>query len=169
MLQLPISAGLRTSGGEAGIRTLGTGVSPYNGLAKGSFSPPSLAGKDLQSEPRSRGRAESLSFGSYCAPLCAPNLRTTPRFSRSTVGLSIWIIFLCSMLMRRLNSAGRVTGPGQTSSCTGHTVSKMCDFSPIGSPTANATRVPIGESVVSPVMNLMSHWRVRSRLTMSNA
>jgi hypothetical protein len=28
-----ITAGLKTSGGEGGIRTLGTGVSPYNGLA----------------------------------------------------------------------------------------------------------------------------------------
>jgi hypothetical protein len=29
-----MTAGFRTSGGEGGIRTLGTGVSPYNGLAK---------------------------------------------------------------------------------------------------------------------------------------
>jgi hypothetical protein len=29
-----MTAGLKTSGGEGGIRTLGTGVSPYNGLAK---------------------------------------------------------------------------------------------------------------------------------------
>jgi hypothetical protein len=36
------------SGGEGGIRTLGTGVSPYNGLAKGSFSPPSLVFKGLE-------------------------------------------------------------------------------------------------------------------------
>jgi hypothetical protein len=28
------SLGYKTSGGEGGIRTLGTGVSPYNGLAK---------------------------------------------------------------------------------------------------------------------------------------
>jgi hypothetical protein len=28
-----ITAGLKTSGGEGGIRTPGTGVSPYNGLA----------------------------------------------------------------------------------------------------------------------------------------
>jgi hypothetical protein len=28
-----MTAGFKTSGGEGGIRTLGTGVSPYNGLA----------------------------------------------------------------------------------------------------------------------------------------
>ena len=55
------------------MRTLGTGVSPYNGLAKGSFSPPSLVVKHLQSEPGPPSRAHGLSFGSYCAPLSAPN------------------------------------------------------------------------------------------------
>ena len=59
-------------GGEGGIRTLGTGVSPYNGLAKGSFSPPSLIFKSLQSDSPLSSRAQELSFGSYCAPLCAP-------------------------------------------------------------------------------------------------
>jgi hypothetical protein len=29
-----MDTGVKTSGGEGGIRTLGTGVSPYNGLAK---------------------------------------------------------------------------------------------------------------------------------------
>ena len=28
-----MGTGIKTSGGEGGIRTLGTGVSPYNGLA----------------------------------------------------------------------------------------------------------------------------------------
>ena len=37
-----ISLQLRLAGGEGGIRTLGTGVSPYNGLANESFSPLSL-------------------------------------------------------------------------------------------------------------------------------
>jgi hypothetical protein len=44
-----------------------------NGLAKGSFSPPSLVVKHLQSEPRSPSRTQDLSCGSYCAPLCAPH------------------------------------------------------------------------------------------------
>lgn len=39
MLQLLISTGFRTSGGEGGIRTLGTGVSPYNGLANRRIRP----------------------------------------------------------------------------------------------------------------------------------
>ena len=67
--------GLKKSGGEGGIRTLGTGVSPYNGLAKGSFSPPSLVFKSLQSESGPASRTQGLSFGSYCAPLCAPHFR----------------------------------------------------------------------------------------------
>jgi len=55
-------------------RTLGTGVSPYNGLANGSFSPPSLVFKGLQSEPMPLSRTQGLSFGCYCAPFCAPLL-----------------------------------------------------------------------------------------------
>jgi len=63
---------LKGSGGEGGIRTLGTGVSPYNGLANESFSPPSLVLKGLQSGRRALSWVDSLSFGTYCAPLCAP-------------------------------------------------------------------------------------------------
>ena len=62
------------SGGEGGIRTLGTGVSPYNGLAKGSFLAALTRFKGLQSEPIPLSRTQGLSFGSYCAPLCAPLL-----------------------------------------------------------------------------------------------
>src|SRR5207248_1435650 len=40
---------VRLRGGERGIRTLDTGVSPYNGLANESFSPRSLSFKHLQS------------------------------------------------------------------------------------------------------------------------
>jgi hypothetical protein len=68
-----MTAGFRTSGGEGGIRTLGTGVSPYNGLANESFSPPSLVAKHLQSDSMPPSRAQYLSLGSYCAPLCAPD------------------------------------------------------------------------------------------------
>jgi hypothetical protein len=32
-----MNTGVKTSGGEGGIRTLGTGVSPYNGLANKSL------------------------------------------------------------------------------------------------------------------------------------
>ena len=41
--------GIVRTGGEGGIRTLGTGISQYNGLANGPFSPPSLVFKHLQS------------------------------------------------------------------------------------------------------------------------
>ena len=34
-----MNTGLKTSGGEGGIRTLGTGVSPYNGLANRRIRP----------------------------------------------------------------------------------------------------------------------------------
>src|SRR5205823_10807563 len=34
-----MKTGLKTSGGEGGIRTLGTGVSPYNGLANRRIRP----------------------------------------------------------------------------------------------------------------------------------
>jgi len=69
-----MTTGFKTSGGEGGIRTLGTGVSPYNGLANGSFSPPSLVFKSLQSDLEPPSRTDGLSFGSYCAPLCAPRV-----------------------------------------------------------------------------------------------
>jgi hypothetical protein len=47
---------------------------PRCGLANGSFSPPSLVFKSLQSEPIPLSRTQGLSFGSYCAPFCAPLL-----------------------------------------------------------------------------------------------
>src|SRR5579863_1593520 len=62
----------RLCGGEGGIRTLGTGVSPYNGLANESLSPRSLVVKHLQSDSRPASRARSFSIGNYCASLWAP-------------------------------------------------------------------------------------------------
>jgi hypothetical protein len=70
MIQLYDNKG---NGGEGGIRTLGTGVSPYNGLAKQSISPPSLGLNNSQSGQRALSRERHLSFGNYCAPLCAPD------------------------------------------------------------------------------------------------
>ena len=60
------------AGGEGGIRTLGTGVSPYNGLAKGSFLAALTRFQEFTSDSGPPSRTEGLSFGSYCAPLCAP-------------------------------------------------------------------------------------------------
>ena len=52
----------RLYGGEGGVRTLGAGVSPYNGLANESFSPPSLVFNHLASwEGLSVGLKGSLS------------------------------------------------------------------------------------------------------------
>jgi hypothetical protein len=70
-----MNTGVKTSGGEGGIRTLGTGVSPYNGLAKGSFLAALTRFQGFTSDSRPLGRAQGLSFGSYCAPLCAPPCR----------------------------------------------------------------------------------------------
>src|ERR1700722_14256581 len=67
-----MNTGDKTSGGEGGIRTLGTGVSPYNGLANGSSLAALTRFKDLQSDSGPPSRAQGFSFGSYCAPLCAP-------------------------------------------------------------------------------------------------
>src|ERR1700722_18660424 len=72
-----MNTGDKTSGGEGGIRTLGTGVSPYNGLANESSLAALTRFKDLQSDSGPPSRAQGFSFGSYCAPLCAP---TCPRF-----------------------------------------------------------------------------------------
>ncbi len=83
----------RLRGGEGGIRTLGTGVSPYNGLARGSFSPPSLGLKHLQSDWMPLSRTQGLSFGNYCAPLCAPDFSCPRQASRR-------ISFSCSASTR---------------------------------------------------------------------
>jgi hypothetical protein len=43
-----MTAGLKTSGGEGGIRTPGTGVSPYNGLANRRLQPLGHLSGDFQ-------------------------------------------------------------------------------------------------------------------------
>jgi hypothetical protein len=45
-----MDTGLKASGGEGGIRTLGTGVSPYNGLAISRFHMPVLGINNLRPE-----------------------------------------------------------------------------------------------------------------------
>ena len=48
-----MDTGLKTSGGEGGIRTLDTGVSPYNGLANRRLQPLGhLSGRQKDSLPR---------------------------------------------------------------------------------------------------------------------
>src|ERR1700674_912927 len=55
-------------------------------LANGSLSPPSLVFKGLQSGWRLPRWAERLSFGSYCAPICAPVSRSSHVFQRFISG-----------------------------------------------------------------------------------
>ena len=81
------SLGYKTSGGEGGIRTLGTGVSPYNGLANESSLAALTRFKDLQSDSGPPSRAQGFSFGSYCAPLCAP---TSYSCRPTTIGIGLW-------------------------------------------------------------------------------
>ena len=57
-----MDTGLNKSGGEGGIRTLGTGVSPYNGLANRRIRPLChLSGVRSFSLPRQ----EKWSYGAY--------------------------------------------------------------------------------------------------------
>ncbi len=67
--------GLNTSGGEGGIRTLDTGVSPYNGLANRRLQPLGhLSGVRNYSLPRAErwfGPCFSLLITSVCLHRCA--------------------------------------------------------------------------------------------------
>jgi hypothetical protein len=47
---------------------IGNGKSVYSGVTNGSFSPPSLVFKYLQSDAWPSSRTQCLSFGSHCAP-----------------------------------------------------------------------------------------------------
>ena len=81
---------LLSNGGEGGIRTLGTGVSPYNGLAKGSFSPPSLVFKGLTvglntSKSGSVPLIRQLLCSALCSALCS-TLSAAIRSNRSACG-----------------------------------------------------------------------------------
>jgi hypothetical protein len=64
--------GIAGTGGEGGIRTPGTGVSPYNGLASVPFFVRLNRIKRLQTEQMRETRGEPVPFGSYCSPLCSP-------------------------------------------------------------------------------------------------
>ena len=68
-----------------GVEPFGTGLSPYNGLANGSFLAALTRFKGLQSDSTPLSRTQGLSFGRYCAPLCAPDLsRELKRPNRSS-------------------------------------------------------------------------------------
>jgi len=66
--------GIARSGGEGGIRTLDTGVSPYNGLAIAHKLAMHNVLKRLQSESGVLIRNSTLSIGAKCSLFCSPIL-----------------------------------------------------------------------------------------------
>jgi len=77
----------KTSGGEGGIRTLGTGVSPYNGLANSPRPLPIARNQSVTVTSSVLGRAESGYSAEVYAPKYAPHptefaLRAEPRAGR---------------------------------------------------------------------------------------
>ena len=82
----------RLAGGEGGIRTLGTGVSPYNGLANSTRPTPIARNQSVTVTSDVLSRAESGCLANVYAPECAP-LETespsetpTPRLVPCSVG-----------------------------------------------------------------------------------
>ncbi len=59
--------GIVGSGGEGGIRTLDTGVSPYNGLANSAVPSPGVRKQQLRSGETPHIRAGTGTFGHNCA------------------------------------------------------------------------------------------------------
>jgi hypothetical protein len=70
---MPIFAGLNTSGGEGGIRTLGTGVSPYNGLAITRFHMPGVRNQQLTFGELHHMLGKMALFGGICATIVQRN------------------------------------------------------------------------------------------------
>jgi hypothetical protein len=66
--------GCRTSGGEGGIRTLDTGVSPYNGLAIVDEPSARFGSKELHSPEASTIRFHSTLSVGYREPVCEPTV-----------------------------------------------------------------------------------------------
>jgi hypothetical protein len=59
-------------GGEGGIRTLGTGVSPYNGLAITRFHMPGVRNQRLTFGKLHRKLGKMALFGAICATIVQP-------------------------------------------------------------------------------------------------
>ena len=59
-------------GGEGGLRTLGTGISQYNGLANLSFLGSLSRLNGLQSGWMHQNWLNKVSLGNFCSPLCSP-------------------------------------------------------------------------------------------------
>ena len=83
-------------GGEGGIRTLGTGVSPYNGLAISQFHAPVFGINNLRSENCTESWAKwpylGLSVQLLCnwRPTTVSHMPTFPHINRSLSPSKIW-------------------------------------------------------------------------------
>jgi hypothetical protein len=67
-----ISLQSRLRGGEGGIRTLGTGVSPYNGLAITRFHTPGVRNQRLTFGKVHLALGKMALFGANCATIVQP-------------------------------------------------------------------------------------------------
>src|SRR5450755_2301833 len=73
-----MSTGDKTSGGEGGIRTLDTGVSPYNGLANSTRPLPIARNQSVTITAGALSRAESVYSAKVYAPEYAPPRTENP-------------------------------------------------------------------------------------------
>src|ERR1700677_3455488 len=62
----------RLRGGEGGFRTLGTGVSPYNGLAITRFHMPGVRNQQLTFGKLHHNLGQMTLFGGICATIVQP-------------------------------------------------------------------------------------------------
>ena len=75
---------LKGTGGEGGIRTLGTGISQYNGLANLSFLGSLSRLNGLQSGWMHQNWLNKVSLGNFCSPVCSPVFGESRWFSSTT-------------------------------------------------------------------------------------
>ena len=64
--------GIEGTGGEGGVRTLGTGVSPYNGLAITRFHTPGIRNQQLTFGELHWQLGKMALFGAICATIVQP-------------------------------------------------------------------------------------------------
>jgi hypothetical protein len=77
---------IEESGGEGGIRTLGTGVSPYNGLANSTRSLPIARNQSVTTTSGATSRAELGCSANIYAPQYAPRRAETPLLTHDDPG-----------------------------------------------------------------------------------
>src|SRR5437879_13536474 len=88
----------RRSGGEGGIRTLGTGVSPYNGLAKRRIRPLChLSGVRRSSLPRARTVVLPLQLDTSPSPLSIVPTQSCRRFGSARTVRTTLVAYIAQM------------------------------------------------------------------------